>query len=1712
MKLWYSQGLERSTASAAGRYKKGDLDMLGKKRKRTLASLLSIVLAMSCVLTAIPVGAYDSLEQTNVESAVTSEGSLPEPSKSSEDPEEEISKPVGDSDLEGSLEDFNGESSEMVSVITSDATPMSEDFLADDERVNLAAGMKYSGTEPYKEGATASYPDTGNKELTDGIYGASDYKDPMYVGYAGGNRDMELVFDFGYNQTFDEIRLYYACLAGAGVVPPARVEVSYSSDKLNWTPWAVGGPGEYGDTSHEYSLSGEPVTGRFVKIYVKYGLYWFLLSEVEIMGTWVARDLRQPVVTLDLPEKVNKYEGDTINLKMDYTIDKMGDDVTIVWKKDNVELPQFQDQKSIKISNAQVSDSGAYQAFIINRFNDGFEISGDSSACLVTITESDLGGDVPVIDIPDSDPNNLAFKKTYSISNSLDVDYQDAGQLTDGLYGSVEDYLDGRWLGFSKSKAATAEVTVDLGASQAIRQVEATFLRDEVAGAEWPTKVEVFTSDNKTSWKSAGTFAVKGVTTTETMVYNFQEKVNAAGRYVKFVATPGSKDITLIDEVRVLKTSNIPDKGEEEPSKPVDMSNDLAYGKSYTYSREPNSGYPDTGNKELTDGIHAPGKQFSKEPEWVGFLALPNGAGTEREDIAVTLDLGRVESFEGVSIEYCYDGGASILLPDAVKVEISSDGTEWQTVVEGTGKDISGGGMLKSFVYSDREGMTARYVKFTTTPTTRGWLFMDEIEVLKTVDVKVDPYNIVRDKGYTISRLPDNGEDGVLTDGRYGVTATAHDPNWVGFLRSKNASYNHVEMVFNLQGMHSISNITLYSREDAALKLTTPKNLKFYVSNDGKDWATLKTFNKGISTFGIEDNTAMTWDCENPNDAFISTSPEYTQPYTAYVKVAFDVPAEQGVYTYVDEIKVIGVNVKTANAGPCLGDGIDPYNLAFSKPYTLSPDEPVNANPDDGTKLTDGNKGAYDFSDPAWVQFVQAKPLSGKQVDRWPFKTIVVDLEETCSISKIVMSMCSGAGDGGKKTPWSIYMHASMDGENWMPLYTINNISDSRGLHHYGWQDPDETSGKSQNLTGVEDGVFQARYVRVDIELKSSQMVDEIEIYGVKGVTDESRPLTNLTKLENGRDYMIASDETTNGVRDMVLCYNGWYGYQSDSNSYRGDWTPEKYRPYLTYVDSEGKVIDKMFDTVCLLGLRSRYGKVYSNVWGNEEKAGPADWEWYLDKTFKEGGDVDNLNKAAKRASEELGDPNYKIQLVVMFPSIDELITNFGSLDGSKNLNFSEAADREYATDWWIDRVFTEMLSGKYEYIDFKGMYELNEQLDFRESVRYASEKTHSYGDYYYYWIPHYRSSGYMWGKDYGIDCTAFQPNHFFEQPEDEMDFGAGGTKQVETALKIAAYSNIGLEMEFDDNLFTRPSWYNLGLDYLNAVVKLGADGDKCYRNWYEGGGTLGKVAASKDPVMREFYDNCYQLMHGTYVPREYITEYPSGSDPKRAGFNMDVFYGPGFEDNGTSSGGSTAGGSIGGGGSTTPSKPDVDKPDTPSDEEYTWEEVDGSFKLKGADGEYVTGWAKIGGKWYYLNTDGVRETGWQKIDNKWYYLNADGVMKTGWLKLGDTWYFLNAGGVMQTGWLYNGGSWYYLKASGAMATGWVQVGNRWYYLNAGGVMKTGWLQQGSTWYYLKANGTMATGWNWVDSKCYYFGASGKMAANTTVGGYKLDASGAWVK
>lgn len=117
--------------------------------------------------------------------------------------------------------------------------------------------------------------------------------------------------------------------------------------------------------------------------------------------------------------------------------------------------------------------------------------------------------------------------------------------------------------------------------------------------------------------------------------------------------------------------------------------------------------------------------------------------------------------------------------------------------------------------------------------------------------------------------------------------------------------------------------------------------------------------------------------------------------------------------------------------------------------------------------------------------------------------------------------------------------------------------------------------------------------------------------------------------------------------------------------------------------------------------------------------------------------------------------------------------------------------------------------------------------------------------------------------------------------------------------------------------------------------------------------------------------------------------------------------------------------------------------------------------------------------------------TGWVSTSDGWIY-QINGNNTIGWVNANGTWYFMNNAGIMQTGWVNTNGKWYYMNSNGSMATGWVNVSGKWYFLNSAGDMSTGWVLSNGKWYYL--------------------GGDGQMLSNTTVGSYRLDASGAWVQ
>lgn len=137
----------------------------------------------------------------------------------------------------------------------------------------------------------------------------------------------------------------------------------------------------------------------------------------------------------------------------------------------------------------------------------------------------------------------------------------------------------------------------------------------------------------------------------------------------------------------------------------------------------------------------------------------------------------------------------------------------------------------------------------------------------------------------------------------------------------------------------------------------------------------------------------------------------------------------------------------------------------------------------------------------------------------------------------------------------------------------------------------------------------------------------------------------------------------------------------------------------------------------------------------------------------------------------------------------------------------------------------------------------------------------------------------------------------------------------------------------------------------------------------------------------------------------------------------------------------------------------------------------------------------KVG--YFYVDMGSSTNTssqGWENTDRGWKYKESNGSYVTNtWKQVDGIWYFFDGEGHIATSWRQIDGAWYFFNASGAMLTGWVQSGNDWYYLNPSGAMATGWVQSGNDWYYMSPSGAM-------------------LSNTTTADGYRLDASGRWVK
>lgn len=293
---------------------------------------------------------------------------------------------------------------------------------------------------------------------------------------------------------------------------------------------------------------------------------------------------------------------------------------------------------------------------------------------------------------------NLLGGRNYSVTPAPN-DKPDSGfESTDGLL--ADDWGDGRSYGFGAGQE-TANVVFDLGSTQTVDS--ARIHAYEEYPAYRPDKVTVAVSTDGTNYVQKGW--LPGTPNDQSKVwYDFDFPASTA-RYVKITfqkTYTADASAMFVDEIEVYGGSR----------------DNLAKGAAYTKEPAPNAGYPDTGNKESTDGVIAGGHPDTFS---YGYTFAVGTTGTAK----VTVDLGSAKEIGQVVVRDNFDN-VTKYSPDVVRVSVGNSPTTLTKVGES-------GTSATQWFQIPVQPVTARYVQVefqkASTGAAADWIFVDEIAV-----------------------------------------------------------------------------------------------------------------------------------------------------------------------------------------------------------------------------------------------------------------------------------------------------------------------------------------------------------------------------------------------------------------------------------------------------------------------------------------------------------------------------------------------------------------------------------------------------------------------------------------------------------------------------------------------------------------------------------------------------------------------------------------------------------------------------------------------------------------------------------------------------------------------------------------------------------------------------------------------------------------------
>ncbi len=508
------------------------------------------------------------------------------------------------------------------------------------------------------------------------------------------------------------------------------------------------------------------------------------------------------------------------------------------------------------------------------------------------------------------------------------------------------------------------------------------------------------------------------------------------------------------------------------------------------------------------------------------------------------------------------------------------------------------------------------------------------------------------------------------------------------------------------------------------------------------------------------------------------------------------------------------------------------YVVEIGEPIFFSYGDEINS---DGI-LTDGVFGNTDDSSDAWF-----RANSGAS------RSVIFNFGESRSVSALNASFLH-------------FPEKDILVPRYIRLYLSDNGNDYQMVGEY--TDNEAIVLKEKLIYNAEIRLrrpYSAQYVKLEFACDKTVYCDEIAVLGSSTLTgNEKKTEPDLTEPIKG----FVSD--ISGSRDIVRLYNGHHGQDHSI----GVLTEDELLPYIAYLNANGDIAGKMFDSVLLSPCNG--DAALTTGWSFD------DWSLYLEHTFTPGQDLDAADKVAGRVYGTLGlDEKLKIYLTIPYPVITDL--PFGDYDGDGDEEYSQSLDeRTEILEWYVKGCIDNFNQNQYENLTLAGFYWLNNRVDYSYSVdeeqlirdinRYIGRR-----GYASFFSAGYLEGGFDIGSDLGFTATVMS-----------SDFGEKGINGGASAYMLSEYSTtlynnlLGASVGFSKNYNaydTKWDRFAVGRNYEAQLYYGSINGYMNALNLYEQGmgpGFLYELCHSDTAThsgiyLRRLYDMTYRYINGNY-------------------------------------------------------------------------------------------------------------------------------------------------------------------------------------------------------------------------------------------------------